>query len=234
MLDWAAIRQTLSANRYPLICYPKKMVSAPAAPTPEKLLVYSRYPVAGQTKTRLIPALGADGAARLQHQLTEQTLNTVAGLLAARPLGVEIRYTGGSLDQMRTWLHDRWPLVEQGDGDLGQRLEAGFHAAFAAGCQRVAAIGCDCPSLSAALLARAFSELANHELVLGPARDGGYYLIGLNRPAPPLFSDIPWGSSHVLTDTCRRAEALGLSMAMLPELRDVDRPEDLPALSRPA
>jgi rSAM/selenodomain-associated transferase 1 len=99
--------------------------------------------------------------------------------------------------------------------------------AFSQDAGRLVLIGTDCPGLSANLLTRAFDLLAKHDLVLGPALDGGYYLIGLNRPAPALFSDITWGATNVLAVTLDRAASLHLTVAQLEPLSDVDRPEDL-------
>ncbi len=89
-------------------------------------------------------------------------------------------------------------------------------------------IGSDCPEITAQILSSAFSQLTDYDLVLGPARDGGYYLIGLTAPYPELFQDLPWGTAAVLANTQTRAAQLGLKTALLEPLTDIDRPEDLP------
>ena len=195
--------------------------------TPEYLIIFARYPTPGQVKTRLIPRLGAVGAAQLYQQMAEQTLQQALRLASQRPLGIEVWYTGGEAAAMAAWLG---PLVDyhpQPEGDLGQRLQAAFARAFAQGPGAVVAIGTDCPELDAALLAEAFDRLEHYPLVLGPARDGGYYLIGLVEPQPQLFEGILWSSAAVLATTVERAHQLGLVPTYLPQLSDIDRPEDL-------
>jgi rSAM/selenodomain-associated transferase 1 len=194
--------------------------------TEEKIMLFTRYPAPGQAKTRLMPALGARGAAALQRRLTEQTVARIRTLQSRRPVRFEIRYTGGNRKLFRKWLHGE-DLISQGENGLGDRLRRAFAAAFAQGYRRVVAIGADCPSLSPEVLTGAFEELRHRDLVLGPAEDGGYYLLGLSRRAPALFVDIPWGTSSVLAVTAARAEANALSVSLLEPLADVDRPEDL-------
>jgi rSAM/selenodomain-associated transferase 1 len=196
-------------------------------PKPEYLIIFARYPTPGQVKTRLIPRLGAEGAARLYRQMAEQTLQNALRLASRRCLAIGVWYTGGEADAMAAWLGPQVAYHRQPGGDLGQRLKAAFAGAFAQGPGAVVAIGTDCPDLDAALLAEAFDHLEHHPLVLGPAQDGGYYLIGLRAPQPQLFQGIPWSSAAVLATTVERAHQLGLMPAYLATLRDVDRPEDL-------
>lgn len=207
-----------------------------------RLLLFTRYPESGRAKTRLIPALGAAGAADLHRQMVEQTLAEIQRLqsknLAQAQLSVEIWFaSGNSADhhgiveaartQMRNWLGD-WHYRAQPQGDLGKRLAVANQAAFDAGMQQVITVGSDCPGLRAELMQQAFELLEQHDLVLGPAQDGGYYLIGLRRCCPELFCDITWSSEWVLQQTVEIATRLGLSTAYLETLADVDRPEDLP------
>ena len=103
-----------------------------------------------------------------------------------------------------------------------------FADSLGQGRRRVVLIGSDCPEITAPVLSSAFSLLTAHDLVLGPARDGGYYLIGLTAPYPELFQDMPWGTDAVLAQTQIRAARLGLRTALLEPLTDIDRPEDLP------
>jgi rSAM/selenodomain-associated transferase 1 len=194
---------------------------------PEYLIIFARYPTPGQVKTRLIPRLGAVGAAHLYRQMAEQTLHHALSLAAQRPLGIGVWYTGGEAAALAAWLGPQVAYHRQHGGDLGQRLQAAFAGAFAQGHRAVVAIGTDCPDLNTALLAEAFDQLQHHSLVLGPARDGGYYLIGLREPQPRLFEGIPWSSATVLATTVERADQLGLMPAYLATLSDVDRPEDL-------
>lgn len=194
----------------------------------ERLIIFTRYPEPGKTKTRMIPALGAAGAAQLQGQMTEHTLVQVNGLQELRGVLPEIHFTGATQAQMQDWLGTEWVYRPQASGNLGERLIVAFAGAFAAGGKRVIAIGTDCPSLSPAILNRGFEQLQDFDLVMGSAIDGGYYLIGLCQPIPRLFHDINWGTAQVRQQTIDIAKILNLNIAYLPTLQDVDRPEDLP------
>lgn len=193
----------------------------------KKLILFTRYPVAGHTKTRLIPALGAEGAAALQRQMTERTLRTAENLAAASQPELEIRHAGGSNEQMKNWLGPTRIYCDQGTGDLGEKMSRAMAEAFRDGYHQVMVIGADCPGLSAEILASGFSRLADHSLVLGPAADGGYYLLGLARACPELFRNRSWGSDRLLAETMTAAKKLALKYFLLEELADVDRPEDL-------
>ena len=193
----------------------------------ECLIIFTRYPEPGKTKTRLIPALGAEGAATLQRQMTEHTLAQVKELQAKRLVSVEVYFVGGNQQLMQSWLGTSVIYRQQGDGDLGRRMAIAFQTALEAGKQRVVVIGTDCPDLKAELMVKAFHALEQHDLVLGPAQDGGYYLIGLCRLIPELFTGIRWSTAEVLQQTMSIAQRLELAVAYLPRLSDVDRPEDL-------
>ena len=193
----------------------------------QRVLVFSRLPEPGTTKTRLIPALGAQGAASLQHQMTRHTLKQVRRFALAGGSDVEVRFAGGDASAMVTAFGPHWRYVSQGRGDLGERLARAFDDAFRAGMQRVICIGSDCPGLDAVMLGEAMSVLANHDVVIGPATDGGYTLIGMNRPYPHLFDQIDWGSPNVLQQTLQRCASMRLKVHQLRTLVDVDEPEDL-------
>ena len=192
-----------------------------------RLILFTRYPEPGRTKTRLIPTLGAHGAAALQRRMSEAIVTRMAAFAADYPVSPEIRYADGNQQAMEAWLSSDIPCLAQGEGDLGDRLHRAFAQAFAQDAQSVVVIGADCPGLTPTLFAQAFAALESHDLVLGPAMDGGYYLLGLKHPAPALFSEIPWGGGEVLAATLKKAQALALATHMLEPLADVDRPEDL-------
>jgi hypothetical protein len=194
---------------------------------PHLVIIFTRYPEVGKTKTRMIPVLGAQGAANLQRQMTEYTLTTVKQLQGQFPVSIAIFYTGGNLQLVKTWLKNGYDYVNQGEGDLGVRLSSAFQRAFEQGMTKVIIIGIDCPDITASILRHGFEMLNHHDLVLGPALDGGYYLIGTKRPIPELFKDIFWGTGEVLQQTKAIAAKLDLKMAFLPPLADIDRPEDL-------
>ncbi|MBD1834713.1 TIGR04282 family arsenosugar biosynthesis glycosyltransferase [Cyanobacteria bacterium FACHB-472] len=196
----------------------------------ECLIVFTRYPEPGKAKTRLIPALGTQGAANLHRQLAEYTLSQVRELQGERPTNVEVYFTGGNQQLMKDWLGADFVYKPQVDGDLGLRIVSAFDGAFGSGIEGALIIGTDCPDLSAKIMSEAFDELILHDLVLGPALDGGYYLIGLRRVFPQLFAGIPWGTSEVLAKTIAIASSMNLSIAYLPPLADIDRPEDLAKL----
>ncbi|NWF57999.1 MAG: TIGR04282 family arsenosugar biosynthesis glycosyltransferase [Fischerella sp.] len=193
----------------------------------QHLIIFTRYPEPGKTKTRLIAVLGTESAAELQRQMTEHTLFQVQQLQKTTAVSVEVRFAGGNIELMQNWLGTDLVYQSQGEGDLGKRMERSLLNAFVAGAQYVVIIGTDCPGVNAQILAKAFVELQKCDLVLGPAIDGGYYLIGLRRLVPELFININWGTAQVLQQTVDIAHQLNLSIVYLPTLADVDRPEDL-------
>ena len=197
--------------------------------TKERLIIFTRYPEAGKTKTRLIPALGVEGAARLQRQMTEDTLKQARELQSFRSTDVEIHFAGGTQQLMQAWLGSNLIYHPQCEGDLGERLTSALETSFAAGMTRVAVIGIDCPDLNAEVIDQAFDMLNRNDLVLGPAEDGGYYLIGLRRLIPELFMGISWSTAEVFRETVKIAERLELAITYLPLLNDIDRPEDVPS-----
>jgi uncharacterized protein len=189
------------------------------------LIVFTRYPRAGQAKTRLIPALGAAGASDLQRRMTEHVL------VQARDWGgaVAIYYANGLLTELRDWLGPDLLYQPQSDGDLGARMAE----AFGSQSGPTVIIGTDCPGIDGDLIRQAFAVLEIQDLVLGPALDGGYYLIGLNKlgriaqPWQNLFQNIDWSTDRVLAQTLAVAKALDLKTQLLGVLPDIDRPEDL-------
>jgi rSAM/selenodomain-associated transferase 2/rSAM/selenodomain-associated transferase 1 len=198
----------------------------------ERLIVFTRYPQPGTTKTRLISTLGTRGAADLQRRMTERVVSKAKDLLELRSLHVEIRFDGGEKKHMRTWLGKELCYRHQGEGDIGRRMQNAFVEGFRQGNLGVVIIGSDIPDITCDILQKAFESLKNSDLVLGPAGDGGYYLIGLHRSSfkrsvPLLFDGIPWGTDKVLAQSLVAAGKLGLNYILLDTLNDVDRPEDL-------
>lgn len=199
----------------------------PSPVSKECLLIFARYPAAGKVKTRLIPAVGAEGAARIYREMAEHTLNQVRVAAQIKGISSQLWFTGDNQDALRHWLGQALAYYPQPDGDLGDRLIFAFQSAFGEGHRAVVAIGTDCPSLNSEIMMEAFDGLANHDLVLGPATDGGYYLIGLKRPIPDVFRGIAWSTAEVLRQTEAVAERLSLTQYHLPKLTDIDNPEDL-------
>lgn len=197
----------------------------------EQLFVFTRYPVPGKTKTRLIPALGAEIAAHLQAAMTTHVLAAAQAMSTARGCGIEVRFEGGDKDAMSVRFGSAPRYEPQGEGDLGERMERCFREAFTRGAEAAVIVGADVPGIEAATLALAFDALREADVTLGPAADGGYYLVGLRRPVPELFRNIAWGTGSVRQQTLDATDRLGLRVVQLATLDDVDRPEDLRVLA---
>jgi rSAM/selenodomain-associated transferase 1 len=194
-----------------------------------RILIFAKAPRPGVCKTRLSPALGRDGAAKVAETLLRGTVERVAG---ARLAPAELWCTPDLGHPVFDELAARFGLgleVQHGD-DLGARMQ---HAATSAlsHAEPVLLIGTDCPDLDADYLQQAMTALSTHVAVLGPAEDGGYVLLGLSRAAmdhlPRLFGEMPWGSERVAELTRERLETYGLDWSELSMLADIDRPEDL-------
>lgn len=193
--------------------------------TPCLIALMVRVPVAGEVKTRLIPALGTEGACLLYRAMVEDLLEQVA--VSGMPL--QLFYTGGEAEHLpQSWRQAAHNLCPQQGGDLGARMA---HA-LATGCEsaaRVLLIGSDIPDMDATILRNAAAALHSHEVVIAPAMDGGYCLLGLNRgiDVTPILQAMPWSTDQVLTITRQRLTGLGHSVHLLPTLRDIDTPADL-------
>ena len=191
------------------------------------IVLFTRYPEPGKTKTRLIPKLGPEKAARLQYLMTGHAIRNVEEFRNQSSAHFEIRYEGGNANLMKRAFGRSPTYKPQGQGNLGIRLLRAHAEALATGVEKVVIIGADCPDLDTGILGQAFQSLLQYDVTLGPAADGGYYLIGLRRFAPRLFADILWGTDKVLDTTIKRADEAGLSVGLLKRLSDIDRPEDL-------
>ena len=196
-----------------------------ASVEPIAVAILAKAPLPGLAKTRLIPVLGAEGAAQLQARLIGRTLATAC----AAKVGPVTLWAAPEEAHFHA-LVDELPvaLARQADGDLGARMLAAFTARSPA-----LVIGTDCPALEPNHLRQAADALrAGSDAAIIPAEDGGYVLIGLKRPQPALFADMPWGTGQVLAETRRRSERLKLAMRELAPLWDVDLPADLERLRR--
>ncbi len=193
-----------------------------------RLILFGRYPVPGRTKTRLIPALGPVGAADLQRRLTQKSLTTVlkSGMPAS---SVEFCWTGGSPSQVKQWLgHTGIGFIPQVGDNLGTRMRNALQTASGPLHRPVVLVGTDIPAMTAQHLKTAFKALNHHDLVLGPSRDGGYWLIGTKRPVD-VFQGIQWSRPDVLTRTLAEAGRQGLTVAQLETLNDIDTEADMSA-----
>jgi uncharacterized protein len=196
-------------------------------PEPVTLAVLAKAPVAGLAKTRLAPALGADGAARLQARLIERTVATAVESGCGPAVVWCAPDTTHPLFRM---MRDRHGLAlsRQPDGDLGARM----HACFEDARGPALVLGVDCPALTAGHLRAAAEALASHDAVLIPVEDGGYVLIGLNRPCAALFDGMTWSVPSVAAETRARLARCDLRWRELAPLWDVDTPADLVRMQR--
>tara|TARA_E500000178_G_scaffold150763_1_gene150527 strand:- start:4317 stop:4964 length:648 start_codon:yes stop_codon:yes gene_type:complete len=197
--------------------------------------IFAKTPQPGQTKTRLIPLLGEEGAAAAHRQLVAQCLMGIEPLHATPPVAL-----GG---EHPTWQPQLWvtehsqetfqwsegwslPVHLQCGADLGERMFHGLAQMLEEGADLALLIGSDCPGIDADYLTSAVVRGGTADLLLGPAEDGGYGLIGLRQPMPEIFKNIAWGTDQVLDQTLSRARALGLSVALMETVWDVDTPDD--------
>ncbi|HEY6867008.1 MAG TPA: TIGR04282 family arsenosugar biosynthesis glycosyltransferase [Candidatus Eisenbacteria bacterium] len=188
------------------------------------IAVFARWPEPGRVKTRLTPALTPALACDLHRAMLDDALAAAAAAPAdARVLCWADAPAGHAAFVPPPGFEER----DQGPGDLGARLERAFGSMLRGPDDHAVIIGADCPDLGGEAIAKAFAALGRRDLVLGPARDGGYYLIGLACKVTGLFHDIAWGSDRVLTQTLEHARTLGLEVERLEALDDLDTPEDL-------
>lgn len=190
------------------------------------VVVFCKYPEPGRVKTRLAESVGDAQAVRIYRRMVRHTLGcTRRAHRGARPL---VCFTPAEdRNRFRRWLGRRYAYQPQADGDLGRRMLEAFRFTAAQGIRHTLIVGTDCPGLRPGHLREAFERLEDHDLVLGPTVDGGYYLIGAARPEPALFADMPWSTDRVLPETLARAKRASLRVALLPRLRDVDTIDDL-------
>lgn len=190
--------------------------------------VMAKDPRPGLAKTRLIPALGPEGAAMLARAFLEDSAALVRGVADA--------YVIASPDEACDTLSELTglPTLPQGEGDLGVRIVSAFAALFARGHAPVFLIGADTPTLPRTHLEAALALLSEQpeRAVFGPTGDGGYWSVGLSAPRPALFEDIAWSTPQVLADTQRAATRAGIAVALAPPWHDIDEPADLEILAR--
>jgi uncharacterized protein len=194
------------------------------------VIVFAKAPVAGQAKTRLVPALGADGAAALAGRLLERA---VEAAVAAGFETVELCVTpdGGHALFQQLQLAHGLVLSLQGEGDLGARMQRALARALQTH-DRALLMGSDLPGLDAAVLRQADAALDGCDAVFVPALDGGYGLVGLRAAQPVLFDNMAWSRADVMARTRERAHEAGLRIAELPAVADIDEPADLRHLPR--
>lgn len=191
-------------------------------------ILFAKKPEAGKVKTRLAEGIGPDATDRLYKAFLEDILSSLNELHRPFAVAYTPAWAGEYFEEAAGGADELFP--QQGD-DLGERMNNAFSRQFALGYDRVILIGSDIPLLSPEILEEAREALAEHPAVLGPARDGGYYLIGLRKPVPGLFTGISWGSDRVLRDTISILLRQRCNYRLLPELSDIDRAHDLKQLT---
>lgn len=189
------------------------------------LIQFARAPQPGAVKTRLIPSLGAEGACNLHQALVRHTCQQLLQVPEARVQLWVAGDTGHALftDCLAAGVES---VHAQRGADLGERMAAALREGLASAA-RVLLVGSDCPGLDPAFLGQALARLENYPVVLGPARDGGYVLVGSRQPVDALFDGVPWGSDRVLVRSLINAREAGWEVGLLPGRVDIDRPEDL-------
>ena len=194
-----------------------------------RLIIFLKAPRPGFVKTRLAAALGPDGACAAYVRLVETLLHRLRDRT-----DVELRFTpDDAAAEVRSWARPGWLMEPQGRGDLGGRLICAVEKAFHDRCEAVAIIGADCPEVSNGDVDGALEIVASGkaDVVLGPAKDGGYWLIALRKPVAGLFTGIAWSTDSVLAETRARAHGLGLTVEEMRTLTDVDTPDDWDSIS---
>ena len=198
------------------------------------LVIFAKAPIPGQVKTRLCPPLTPDEAATLHGSFVLDTLERTKIAVGKLKLRMD-RYLACAPSSAHVFfkiMEERHgvKLIDQVGDDLGARMHQAVEMMFSLGYRRTLIIGTDAPTLPLEYLRQALTSLENHDLALGPAFDGGYYLIGMSKPIPELFSDIPWSTDQVLRLTQEKAAGLGLTTALIQPWRDVDTLADLRTL----
>lgn len=196
-----------------------------------QVLFFIKAPRRGFVKTRLSPDLDPESIVSLYRCFVRDTLE----MLERTPFSAAIHYhPPDATAEIADWLGGDIPIRPQIGGDLGAKMAGAFRSAFNEGCRRAVLMGSDLPDLSETILHRAFDRLKHRDMVLGPARDGGYYMIGFNDDSfsPELFQDMPWGTSDVFRQTLITAGRRRSRIHLLPEWRDMDTAADLRQLMR--
>lgn len=203
--------------------------SLPAGKTDKALILFVRNPELGQVKTRLAAGIGAEKALAVYRHLLERTRTVAEAVDADRFV-----FYSDMVDRKDGFLDQSFKKYVQCNGDLGARMEFAFSIPFkTGGYKRVQIVGSDIPALSPEIIEAGFEALNGHDFSLGPAADGGYYLLGMTRWQRELFRDMAWSTDGVLAETRKRIEAEGRSIHMLPELQDIDTEADWLAAGKP-
>jgi rSAM/selenodomain-associated transferase 1 len=186
------------------------------------LLIFIKNPEPGKVKTRLAADIGKEKAFKIYRKLLSHTIKV------AQKVDVKRQVWYSSFINRNDFIEGEYfdKKLQSGE-NLGERMYQAFKKGFDEGYRKIVIIGSDCPDITPALLQQAYEELENHDLVIGPSADGGYYLIGMKNPHSELFLDVEWSTEHVLAQTIEKSKNLSLHLFLLPELNDIDTIEDL-------
>ncbi len=185
------------------------------------MLIFTKNPEAGKVKTRLAATLGDDEALAIYRQLLSHTISVTEYL----PVDKFVFYSN-HIEQEDFWHSKHYYKEVQQGFDLGERMKNAFDVTFQNGYDKIVIIGTDCPDLNAGIIMNAFAYLNSHDVVIGPAEDGGYYLLGMKQLHSQLFENITWSTSIVLDETVTKCAALQLDYCLLPVLKDIDEEKD--------
>jgi rSAM/selenodomain-associated transferase 1 len=188
----------------------------------ELLIIFAKNAEYGKVKTRLAATIGNEQALLVYQKLSEHTIAITNKISADK-----IVYYSDSIVENDEWKNNIYQKKLQSGNNLGDRMKNAFKSSFTAGYQKVIIIGTDCFELNEGLISIAFEKTNDDDLVLGPAKDGGYYLLGMKNFYPSLFENIEWSSVKVLKQTLSAAMRLNLSVFLLPQLSDIDQEADL-------
>ena len=188
----------------------------------QALLIFVKNLVSGKVKTRLAVTIGNDGAMLVYKQLIQHTVSITQDLPFEK-----IVYYSDTIENQDLWNNQIYQKQVQSGNDLGQRMQQAFAFAFRKGNQKLVIIGTDCLEINSTHIINSFHWLKTHDVVIGPARDGGYYLLAMKQMHVQLFENIQWSTEHVLKQTLTVCRALNLTVHLLPELSDIDSEEDL-------
>lgn len=200
-------------------------------PAQEIILLFTKYPRPGSSKTRLIPALGADGAAKLQRSMTLSIGEKIKNLAAKRYCHTRVYFTGSTVEEIQNLLGKDFTYQRQHEGDLGNRMRTAISEHLGR-YRAIILVGADCPEVDGNLLLDGLEKLKNNHAVIGPAFDGGYYLIGVRGDIAEsslehIFAEIDWGSAEVCRQTIERMTNIHMRYQLLKKLHDIDDPDDL-------
>ncbi|MBA2746183.1 MAG: TIGR04282 family arsenosugar biosynthesis glycosyltransferase [Flavisolibacter sp.] len=190
--------------------------------TKQALLIFSKNPEAGKVKTRLAASIGDEAALSVYRQLLLHTVSITSYL----PVDKFVFYSN-KMETEDVWENNHYFKQMQVGRDLGEKMEKAFASVFQQGYDKTAIIGTDCIELNASIIMNAFVYLDRHDVVIGPAKDGGYYLLAMKKLHPDLFKEISWSTNKVLEQTLAVCNCHNLSAYLLPELSDIDNEEDL-------